>query len=399
MKVLVINAGSSSLKYQLIDMDSVTVLAKGLCERIGIEGSNLQHKNLVKGVAEKIEKPMKDHADAIQMVIDALVNAEYGVITSMSEIGAVGHRVVHGGEFFADSYVIDGKVLEALKMCIPLAPLHNPPNIIGIEACEKIMPGVPQVGVFDTAFHQTMPAEAYMYALPYEYYEKYKIRKYGFHGTSHKYVSMEVAKMLGKAPEDINVITCHLGNGSSVSAVKGGKCIDTSMGFTPLDGVVMGTRTGFMDPAVVTFLMENENLTAKEVDNVMNKKSGVFGVSGISSDFRDLSAASAEGNERAQLALDMFAYSVKKLIGSYAAALGKVDAIVFTAGIGENVSDIRTQITSGLEFMGVKIDEEKNSKRGEALDISTADATVKTFVIPTNEELMIALDTKRLVEG
>ena len=238
-----------------------------------------------------------------------------------------------------------------------------------------------------------------MYALPYEYYEKYKIRKYGFHGTSHKYVSMEVAKMLGKAPEDINVITCHLGNGSSVSAVKGGKCIDTSMGFTPLDGVVMGTRTGFMDPAVVTFLMENENLTAKEVDNVMNKKSGVFGVSGISSDFRDLSAASAEGNERAQLALDMFAYSVKKLIGSYAAALGKVDAIVFTAGIGENVSSIRTQITSGLEFMGVKIDEEKNSKRGEALDISTADATVKTFVIPTNEELMIALDTKRLVEG
>ena len=399
MKVLVINAGSSSLKYQLIDMDSITVLAKGLCERIGIEGSNLQHKNLVKGVAEKIENPMKDHADAIQMVIDALVNAEYGVITSMSEIGAVGHRVVHGGEFFADSYVIDGKVLEALKMCIPLAPLHNPPNIIGIEACEKIMPGVPQVGVFDTAFHQTMPAEAYMYALPYEYYEKYKIRKYGFHGTSHKYVSIEVAKMLGKAPEDINVITCHLGNGSSVSAIKGGKCIDTSMGFTPLDGVVMGTRTGSMDPAVVTFLMENENLTAKEVDNVMNKKSGVFGISGISSDFRDLSAGAAEGNERAQLALDMFAYSVKKLIGSYAAALGKIDAIVFTAGIGENVSSIRTKITSGLEFMGVKIDEEKNAKRGEALDISTDDATVKTFVIPTNEELMIALDTKRLIEG
>ena len=399
MKVLVINAGSSSLKYQLIDMDSITVLAKGLCERIGIDGSNLQHKNLVKGVAEKIENPMKDHADAIQMVIDALVNAEYGVITSMSEIGAVGHRVVHGGEFFADSYVIDGKVLEALKMCIPLAPLHNPPNIIGIEACEKIMPGVPQVGVFDTAFHQTMPAEAYMYALPYEYYEKYKIRKYGFHGTSHKYVSIEVAKMLGKAPEDINVITCHLGNGSSVSAIKGGKCIDTSMGFTPLDGVVMGTRTGSMDPAVVTFLMENENLTAKEVDNVMNKKSGVFGISGISSDFRDLSAGAAEGNERAQLALDMFAYSVKKLIGSYAAALGKIDAIVFTAGIGENVSDIRTKITSGLEFMGVKIDEEKNAKRGEALDISTDDATVKTFVIPTNEELMIALDTKRLIEG
>lgn len=399
MKVLVINAGSSSLKYQLIDMDSVTVMAKGLCERIGIDGSNLQHKNLVKGIAEKIEKPMKDHADAIQMVIDALINSDYGVISSMSEIGAVGHRVVHGGEYFADSYVIDGKVLEALKMCIPLAPLHNPPNIIGIEACAKIMPGVPQVGVFDTAFHQTMPAEAYMYALPYEYYEKYKIRKYGFHGTSHKYVSMEVAKMLGKAPEDINVITCHLGNGSSVSAVKGGKCIDTSMGFTPLDGVVMGTRTGSMDPAVVTYLMENENLSAKEVDTVMNKKSGVFGISGISSDFRDLSAAAEEGNKRAQLALDMFSYSVKKLIGSYAAALGKVDAIVFTAGIGENVSSIRKTITNGLEFMGVKIDDEKNAKRGEALDISSPDATVKTFVIPTNEELMIALDTKRLVEG
>ena len=399
MKVLVINAGSSSLKYQLIDMDSVTVMAKGLCERIGIEGSNLQHKNLVKGVAEKIENPMKDHADAIQMVIDALVNAEYGVIASMSEIGAVGHRVVHGGEFFADSFVIDGKVLEALKMCIPLAPLHNPPNIIGIEACEKIMPGVPQVGVFDTAFHQTMPAEAYMYALPYEYYEKYKIRKYGFHGTSHKFVSMEVAKMLGKDIKDINIITCHLGNGSSVSAVKGGKCVDTSMGFTPLDGVVMGTRTGSMDPAVVTFLMENENLSAKEVDNVMNKKSGVFGVSGISSDFRDLSAAADEGNERAKLALDMFTYSVKKLIGSYAAAMGGVDAVVFTAGIGENDSATRKAITSGLEFMGIKIDDEKNAKRGEALDISTADATVKTFVIPTNEELMIALDTKRLIEG
>ena len=399
MKVLVINAGSSSLKYQLIDMDSITVMAKGLCERIGIEGSNLQHKNLVKGGAEKIENPMKNHADAIQMVIDALVNADYGVISSMSEIGAVGHRVVHGGEFFADSFVIDGKVLEALKMCIPLAPLHNPPNIIGIEACEKIMPGVPQVGVFDTAFHQTMPAEAYMYALPYEYYEKYKIRKYGFHGTSHKFVSMEVAKMLGKDLKDINIITCHLGNGSSVSAVKGGKCVDTSMGFTPLDGVVMGTRTGSMDPAVVSFLMENEKLTAKEVDNVMNKKSGVFGVSGISSDFRDLSAAADGGNERAKLALDMFTYSVKKLIGSYAAAMGGVDAVVFTAGIGENDSATRKAITSGLEFMGIKIDDEKNAKRGEALDISTNDATVKTFVIPTNEELMIALDTKRLIEG
>lgn len=399
MKVLVINAGSSSLKYQLIDMDSVTVMAKGLCERIGIDGSNLQHKNLVKGVAEKIEKPMKDHADAIQMVIDALSNEEYGVISSMSEIGAVGHRVVHGGEYFADSYIIDGKVLEALKMCVPLAPLHNPPNIIGIEACEKIMPGVPQVGVFDTAFHQTMPKEAYMYALPYSYYEKYKIRKYGFHGTSHKFVAAEAAKMLGKAPEDIKIITCHLGNGSSVSAVSGGKCVDTSMGFTPLDGVVMGTRTGSMDPAVVTFVMENEGLSAKEMDNVMNKKSGVFGISGISSDFRDLSAAAAKGDERAKLALDMFTYSVKKLIGAYAAAMGGVDAVVFTAGIGENDGAMRKEIVSGLEFMGIKVDDEKNKVRGEATDVSAADATVKTFVIPTNEELMIALDTKRLVEG
>ena len=399
MKVLVINAGSSSLKYQLIDMDTITVLAKGLCGRIGIEGSNLQHKNLVKGLAEKIEQPMKDHADAISMVIDALVNSEYGVIASMSEIGAVGHRVVHGGETFADSYVIDGKVLEALKMCIPLAPLHNPPNITGIEACEKIMPGVPQVGVFDTAFHQTMPAEAYMYALPYECYEKHKIRKYGFHGTSHKYVAGEVAKMMGKDLKDIKVITCHLGNGSSVSAVKNGKCVDTSMGFTPLDGVVMGTRTGSMDPAVVTFLMENEGLSAKEVDNLMNKKSGVFGISGISSDFRDLSAAAAEGNERAKLALDMFYYSVKKLIGSYAAAMGGVDAVVFTAGIGENDSAARAGITSGLEFMGIKIDDEKNKTRGEAQNISAEGATVDTFVITTNEELMIALDTKRLIEG
>ncbi len=399
MKVLVINAGSSSLKYQLIDMDTVAVMAKGLCERIGIDGSNLQHKNLVKGVAEKIEKHMNDHADAIAMVIDALVDKEYGVIDSMTEIGAVGHRVVHGGEYFADSFVIDGKVLEALKMCIPLAPLHNPPNIIGIEACSKIMPGVPQVGVFDTAFHQTMPAEAYMYALPYEYYEKYKIRKYGFHGTSHKYVSKEVAKMMGKAPEDIKVITCHLGNGSSVAAVKNGKVIDTSMGFTPLDGVVMGTRTGSMDPAVVTFLMENEHLTAKEVDNVMNKQSGVFGVSGISSDFRDLSSAADKGDDRAKLALDMFTYSVKKLIGSYAAAMGGVDAVVFTAGIGENDARTRKSIVEGLEFMGIKIDDEKNKKRGEAIEVSAEGASVKTFVIPTNEELMIALDTKRLVEA
>lgn len=397
MKVLVINAGSSSLKYQLIDMDAVTVLAKGLCERIGIEGSNLQHKNLVKGISEKIESPMQNHADAIKLVIDALTDSEYGVISSMEEIGAVGHRVVHGGEFFADSYVIDGKVKEALKQCIPLAPLHNPPNITGIEACEKLMPGVPQVGVFDTAFHQTMPKKAYMYAIPYELYEKYKIRKYGFHGTSHKFVSQEAAKMLNKPIEELRIITCHLGNGSSISAVKYGKCIDTSMGFTPLDGVVMGTRTGSIDPAVVTFIMRNEHLDADGIDNLLNKQSGVFGVSGVSSDFRDLTAASAQGNEHAQLALDMFYYSVKKRIGSGVAAMGGVDAVVFTAGVGENDGEARAAIVDGLDYMGIKIDAEKNKLRGEAMDISAQDASVKTLVIPTNEELMIALDTVRLV--
>lgn len=398
MKVLVINAGSSSLKYQLIDMETITVLAKGLCERIGIDGSNLQHKNLVKGISEKVESKMENHADAIRMVIDALTDAEYGVIKSMDEIGAVGHRVVHGSEYFADSCVIDGKVMEALKMCIPVAPLHNPPNITGIEACEKIMPGVKQVAVFDTAFHQTMPKKAYMYALPYEYYEKYKIRKFGFHGTSHRFVSAEAAKMLGRPIEDLKIITCHLGNGSSVAAVDHGKCVDTSMGFTPLDGVVMGTRTGSMDPAVVTFLMENAGMTAKEVDNLMNKKSGVFGISGISSDFRDLSAAAESGNDRAQLALDMFTYSVTKLIGAYAAAMGGVDAVVFTAGIGENDGAIRAKVVENLGFMGIKVDPEKNRVRGEAVDVTADGAAVKTLVIPTNEELMIALDTQRLTK-
>ena len=398
MKILVINAGSSSLKYQLIDMDSMTVMAKGLCERIGIAGSNLQHKNLAKGISEKIESVMEDHSDAIRMVLEALTNEEYGVIKSMDEIGAVGHRVVHGSEYFADSCVIDGKVMEALKMCIPVAPLHNPPNITGIEACEKNMPGVPQVAVFDTAFHQTMPAKAYMYALPYEYYEKYKIRKFGFHGTSHKFVSQEAAKMLGKPIEDLKIITCHLGNGSSVSAVDHGKCVDTSMGFTPLDGVVMGTRTGSMDPAVVTFLINNAGMDAKEVDTLMNKQSGVFGISGISSDFRDLSQAADNGNERAQLALDMFTYSVTKLIGAYAAAMGGVDAVVFTAGIGENDGAIRAKIVENLGFMGIKINPELNKARGEAVDVTAEGASVKTLVIPTNEELMIALDTQRLTK-
>lgn len=399
MKVLVINAGSSSLKYQLIDMDAAAVLAKGLCERIGIYGSNLQHKNLVKTISVKVEQQMNDHADAIQMVVNALINPDHGVIASMDEIGAVGHRVVHGGEYFADSFIIDGKVKEALKKCIPLAPLHNPPNITGIEACEKIMPGIPQVAVFDTAFHQTMPPEAYMYALPYGLYEKYKIRKYGFHGTSHKYVAGEAAKMLGRPLEELKLITCHLGNGSSVAAVKYGKCVDTSMGFTPLDGVVMGTRSGSMDPAVVTFLMESEHMNPTEMNTFMNKKCGVLGVSGVSSDFRDLTTAAQDGNEHAQLALDMFYYSVKKYIGAYAAAMGGVDAVVFTAGVGENDAPARARIIEGLEFMGIKADPEKNAKRGVQIDVSTEDAAVKTLVIPTNEELMIALDTKRLVEG
>lgn len=398
MKILVINAGSSSLKYQLIDMDNKSVLAKGLCERIGIDGSNLQHTCVMKGLDKiKIENPMKDHGDAIQMVIDALVNVEYGVISSMDEIGAVGHRVVHGAEEFTDSTIVTEAVMKALDKCTPLAPLHNPPNIIGITACQKIMPNTPMVAVFDTAFHQTMPPQAYMYALPYECYEKDGIRKYGFHGTSHKYVSQEAVKLLGKDAKDLKIITCHLGNGSSISAVNGGKCVDTSMGFTPLDGVPMGTRTGAMDPAVMTYLM-NKGMTAKEIDNLVNKESGVAGISGVSSDFRDLSAAADNGNDRAKLALDMFTYQVKKFIGSYAAAMGGVDAIVFTAGVGENDARTRKDIVSGLEFMGIKIDDSKNETRG-TVDISAADATVKTLVIPTDEEMMIAIDTKRLVEG
>ena len=397
MNILVINAGSSSLKYQLIDMTKEEVLAKGLCERIGIEGSNIQHTNIAKDTKTKIEKPMKDHSDAIQMVIHALVDEEHGVIKSMDEIGAVGHRVVHGAEYFADSCIIDGKVKEALEKCVPLAPLQNPPNIIGIVACEKIMPGFQQVAVFDTAFHQSMPSKAYMYALPYELYESDKIRKYGFHGTSHKYVSQKAAEYLGKPASELKIITCHLGNGSSVSAVDGGKCVDTSMGFTPLDGVVMGTRTGSMDPAVVTYLI-NKGMSAKEVDNLMNKQSGVFGVSGVSSDFRDLTKAADEGNKRAQLALDMFAYSVKKLIGAYAAAMGGVDAVIFTAGVGENDAKTRAEIVEGLEFLGIAIDQDKNNTRG-TVDISAEGAKVKTLAIPTNEELMIAIDTKRLVEG
>ncbi len=397
MKVLVINAGSSSLKYQLIDMTSTDVMAKGLCERIGLEGSLLTHQ--AKGEKNKIEIEMKDHSDAIGAVIAALVDANHGVIADMSEISAVGHRVVHGGEEFSGSVIITEAVKNALEKCIELAPLHNPPNLTGIAACEKAMPGVPQVAVFDTAFHQSMPASSYLYALPYEYYEKYKVRRYGFHGTSHKYVTQRAAAMLGKNVEDLKIITCHLGNGSSITAVNGGKSMDTTMGFTPLAGTLMGTRCGDIDPAIVTYIMNKEGKSAEEVDALMNKKSGIFGISGVSSDFRDVSDAADNGNKRAEVGLEMFYYQIKKFIGAYAAAMNGVDAIVFTAGIGENDKILRAEVAKGLTFMGVEIDEEKNNIRGEEKDVSAAGAKVKTLVIPTNEELMIALDTKEIVEN
>lgn len=397
MKILVINAGSSSLKYQFIDMDNMNVIAKGLCERIGIENSRLKHTPAGKDTVV-IEKDMKNHTDAIGMVIDALTDASHGVIRSMDEISAVGHRVVHGGELFSESVVIDAGVKKSIEECIELAPLHNPANLTGILACENVIPHAPQVAVFDTAFHQTMPKEAYLYALPYEYYKKHKIRRYGFHGTSHKYVTGRAAELLGKPVEELKLITLHLGNGSSLAAVDGGKSVDTSMGFTPLAGLVMGTRSGDIDPAIVSYVAEKENLSVKEVSDVLNKKSGVLGVSGISSDFRDL-AEQADTEEKARLALDMFSYSLKKFIGQYIAIMNGVDALVFTAGIGENNVSLRSQIAKELSFFGLAIDEEKNKLRGMDMDISAPDAKVKTLVIPTNEELMIALDTKRLVEN
>ena len=396
MKVLVINAGSSSLKYQLMDTDTRTVLAKGLCERIGIDG-RLTHKVPAKDLKLEFEIAMPTHAEAIQSVLDALTSAEHGVIRSMSEIDAVGHRVVHGGEKFAASARIDADVMAALEECIPLAPLHNPANITGIKACQAVMPSTPMVAVFDTAFHQTMPARSYIYALPYEYYEKDKVRRYGFHGTSHRYVSARAAALLGKPIEELKIITCHLGNGSSVSAIDGGKSVDTSMGFTPLAGVPMGTRSGDLDAGILEYLMNKYGMDIKEMLNVLNKKSGVLGISGVSSDFRDLEEAAKAGNDRAQLALDSFQYSVKKLVGAYAAAMGGVDAIVFTAGVGENSADQRLAIASGLEFMGVKMDAQANNVRGKETVISTADSRVKVLLIPTDEELMIAMDTANIV--
>jgi acetate kinase len=397
MKVLVINAGSSSLKYQLIDMATETLLAIGLCERIGIKDSIITQK---RSDGKKFEKTtdFPNHKVALEEVVKVLTDPEFGAIKSMSEINAVGHRVVHGGEKFTSSALITKEVEEAIKDNFELAPLHNPPNMMGITACEEIMPGLPNVAVFDTAFHTTLPKYAYIYALPYSMYEKYGIRKYGFHGTSHLYVSRRAAVMLGKPEADVKVITCHLGNGSSITAVKGGKSVETTMGFTPLEGIAMGTRCGSIDPAVVPFMMEKEGLSTRDVDSLMNKKSGVLGISGISNDFRDLDEAASKGSERAELALEVFAYKIKKVIGEYAAVLNGVDAVVFTAGIGENSASIRKRILSDLDGIGIKIDEEKNKIRGQEIDIATPDSKIRVLVIPTNEELTIARDTKQICE-
>ena len=398
MKVLVLNCGSSSLKYQLIDMSNEEVLCIGLVERIGIEGSILkQEKDGVEGKLI-IEQPMKNHQDAIKLVLDAVVDPQYGGVKDIKEVEAVGHRVVHGGEKFAGSVLITDEVKAALEECIELAPLHNPANIMGIEACEAILPGVPMVGVFDTAFHQTMPKSSYLYGLPHELYTKYGVRRYGFHGTSHRYVSQRAAEMLGKNIEDCKIITCHLGNGASVAAIDGGKSVDTSMGFTPLEGLIMGTRCGDIDAAILPFLMEKEGLDAKGLSDLMNKKSGVYGMTGISSDFRDIEDAAAQNNELAQIALESYAKKVKKYIGSYAAEMNGVDAVVFTAGVGENGIDMRADIMANMDFLGMKLDEEANKVRGKERVISTEDSKVKILLIPTNEELMIARDTLELVK-
>ena len=396
MNILVINAGSSSLKYQLLDPASQQVLAKGLCERIGIDGK-FTYKAPGKNTIDAVDVAMPTHSEAIQAVLNALVDPQNGVIASMEEIDAVGHRVVHGGEKFAKSVKIDAAVMEAIEECNPLAPLHNPANIIGIQACQKLMPNTPMVAVFDTAFHQTMPPVAYTYALPYQYYQEDKVRRYGFHGTSHKYVTSRAAEILDKPLEELKLISCHLGNGSSITAVDGGKSVDTTMGFTPLAGVPMGTRSGDLDAGILEYLMNKHSLDIKQMLNILNKQSGVQGVSGVSSDFRDLDKAAQEGNAQAALAVDVFAYSVKKFIGAYAAAMGGVDAIIFTAGVGENDAAVRAASVAGLEYMGVKIDPEKNQVRGRETDISAPGATVQVLIIPTNEELMIALDTAALI--
>ena len=398
MNVLVINCGSSSLKYQLISSDSEDVLAKGLCERIGIDGSAITHQPSGKDKVTTLV-PMKDHTDAVRYVIEKLTDKEVGVIKSLDEIDAVGHRIVHGGEKFASSVMIDDEVVKAIEECNDLAPLHNPANLIGINSCKKIMPHVPMVAVFDTAFHQTMPKKAYLYGLPYEYYEKYKVRRYGFHGTSHDFVSKRAAQILGKDRKDLKIIVCHLGNGASISAVMNGKSIDTSMGFTPLEGLIMGTRSGDIDPAIVSYIANKENITADDVISICNKKSGVLGLSdGISSDFRDLSAAAHSGNEKAQVTLDTYAYRVAKYIGAYAVAMKGVDVIAFTAGVGENNCEMRAMIAEYLTFLGTSIDSKKNELRGEEVILSKPGDKVITMVVPTNEELAIARETVRLVK-
>lgn len=396
MKILVLNCGSSSLKYQLINMETEEVLASGKYERIGEDEAFITHK--VNGQKIEIKHPAKTHEEAVDFTLKQLINPEYKVIDSLDEISAIGHRLVHGGEKINKSVIITDEVVEVLKECIDLAPLHNPAGIIGIEACKKVMPGKPMVGVFDTAFHQTMPKHAYICPLPYELYEKYGVRKYGFHGTSHKYVSNKVVEAMGKDIKDLKIITCHLGNGCSLAAVKNGKSIDTSMGFTPLAGVMMGTRSGSIDPSVISFLIEQHGYTIEEIDELLNKKSGVLGISGVSSDFRDVLAAGEAGNERAKLALEIFYYKVRTQIAAYAGAMGGVDVIVFTAGIGENSSITRREILRGLEFFGFTINDEKNELRGHIQEISNEDSKVKVYVVPTNEELMIARDTAKLVK-
>ena len=397
MNVLVINCGSSSLKYQLINSDSKEVLAKGLCERIGIDGSAITHQPAGKDKITK-EISMPDHKKAVELVIEALTDPVNGVVSSLDEIDAVGHRVVHGGEKFAEATIITDEVIKAIEECNDLAPLHNPANLIGIDACKALMPNVPMVAVFDTAFHQTMPAKAYLYGLPYEYYEKYKVRRYGFHGTSHSFVSKRAAEILGKDINDFKVVVCHLGNGASISAVKNGKCVDTSMGLTPLEGLIMGTRSGDIDPAILEFICKKENISIEKMNTVLNKESGVLGLSGISSDFRDLVAASEKGSKRATDTLDTYAYHVAKYVGSYITAMNGVDAIVFTAGVGENTAPVRKAVSEYFSYLGVEIDDEKNAIRGEEIILSKDSSRIKVMVVPTNEELAICEETVALVK-
>jgi acetate kinase len=397
MNILIINAGSSSVKYQLIDMSNESIVAKGQVERIGIEGSKLVHTP-TNGTEYTAETPVPTHVEAIELVLNALVDKDHGVISSMDEINAIGHRVLHCGEKYGTSMLIDEEVMKAVYEAVPLGPLHNPANIMGIEACQKVMPRTPQVAVFDTAFHQTMPPHAYLYGIPYEYYERLRIRRYGFHGTSHRYVSRRVAELMGKKMEDIRTITCHLGNGASIAAVKYGKVIDTTMGLTPLEGLLMGTRSGDGDPAILQFIMNSDGIGIDEMLDILNKKSGLLGVSGVSSDMRDIEKAAAEGNERAQYALDMFIYRVRKYVGAYTYAMGGVDAIVFTGGIGENTVQVRERALEDLSFVGIQIDPEKNQTRSAELKISTEDSKVEVWIVPTNEELVIARDTLEIVE-